>query len=226
MADSKNDDLTQDPLIQWFEKTNEYIQSNKTSIIGVAVAIVVITGSIIGYSFYSSSQEEQAQQLLSIAEGYYAEGDYQKALDGDSFELTYGFRAIATDFSGTYAGNLASYYSAISAYQLGNIEQAIGYIESFEVPEGILGVGAKNLHAKLYLANDDMESAAKTFETAARWDNNEATTPDNLLSAAGLYAELGNTTKAADLVKEILTQFPSSSQESRAEFLKGNLAIQ
>jgi tetratricopeptide (TPR) repeat protein len=226
MADSKNDDLTQDPLIQWFEKTNEYIQSNKTSIIGVAVAIVVITGSIIGYSFYSSSQEEQAQQLLSIAEGYYAEGDYQKALDGDSFELTYGFRAIATDFSGTYAGNLASYYSAISAYQLGNIEQAIGYIESFEVPEGILGVGAKNLHAKLYLANGDMESAAKTFETAARWDNNEATTPDNLLSAAGLYAELGNTIKAADLVEEILTQFPSSSQESRAEFLKGNLAIQ
>ena len=226
MADSKNDDLTQDPLIQWFEKTNEYIQSNKTSIIGVAVAIVVFTGSIIGYSFYSSSQEEQAQQLLSIAEGYYAEGDYQKALDGDSFELTYGFRAIATDFSGTYAGNLASYYSAISAYQLGNIEQAIGYIESFEVPEGILGVGAKNLHAKLYLANGDMESAAKTFETAARWDNNEATTPDNLLSAAGLYAELGNTTKAADLVTEILTQFPSSSQESRAEFLKGNLAIQ
>ena len=226
MADSKNDDLTQDPLIQWFEKTNEYIQSNKTSIIGVAVAIVVITGSIIGYSFYSSSQEEQAQQLLSIAEGYYAEGDYQKALDGDSFELTYGFRAIATDFSGTYAGNLASYYSAISAYQLGNIEQAIGYIESFEVPKGILGVGAKNLHAKLYLANGDMESAAKTFETAARWDNNEATTPDNLLSAAELYAELGNTTKAADLVKEILTQFPSSSQESRAEFLKGNLAIQ
>jgi tetratricopeptide (TPR) repeat protein len=226
MADSKNDDLTQDPLIQWFEKTNEYIQSNKTSIIGVAVAIVVFTGSIIGYSFYSSSQEEQAQQLLSIAEGYYAEGDYQKALDGDSFELTYGFRAIATDFSGTYAGNLASYYSAISAYQLGNIEQAIGYIESFEVPEGILGVGAKNLHAKLYLANGDMESAAKTFETAARWDNNEATTPDNLLSAAGLYAELGNTTKAADLAEEILTQFPSSSQESRAEFLKGNLAIQ
>ena len=128
MADSKNDDLTQDPLIQWFEKTNEYIQSNKTSIIGVAVAIVVFTGSIIGYSFYSSSQEEQAQQLLSIAEGYYAEGDYQKALDGDSFELTYGFRAIATDFSGTYAGNLASYYSAISAYQLGNIEQAIGLL--------------------------------------------------------------------------------------------------
>ena len=163
MADSKNDDLIQDPLIQWFEKTSEYIQSNKISIIGVAVAIVVITGSIIGYSFYSSSQEGQAQQLLSIAEGYYAEGDYQKALDGDSFELTYGFRAIATDFSGTYAGNLASYYSAISAYQLGNIEQAIGYIESFEVPEGILGVGAKNLHAKLYLTNGDLESAAKKF---------------------------------------------------------------
>lgn len=226
MADSKNDELTQDPLIQWFEKSSEYLQTNKTSIIGIAVAVVVITGSIIGYSFYSTAQEEQAQQLLSIAEGYYAQGDYQKALDGDSFELTYGFRAIANDFSGTDAGNLASYYSAISAYQLGNIDQAIGYIEEFEVPKGILGVGAKNLHAKLYLANGSLESAAKTFEAAARWDNNEATTPNNLLSAAELYAELGNTTKATDLVNEILTQFPSSSQEARAEFLKGSLAIQ
>jgi tetratricopeptide (TPR) repeat protein len=226
MADSKKNELTQDPLIQWFEKSSEYLQTNKTSIIGIAVAVVVITGSIIGYSFYSTAQEEQAQQLLSIAEGYYAQGDYQKALDGDSFELTYGFRAITNDFSGTDAGNLASYYSAISAYQLGNIDQAIGYIEEFEVPEGILGVGAKNLHAKLYLANGSLESAAKTFEAAARWDNNEATTPNNLLSAAELYAELGNTTKATDLVTEILTQFPSSSQEARAEFLKGSLAIQ
>ena len=226
MADSKNDDLTQDPLIQWFEKTNEYLQTNKTSIIGIVVAVVVITGSIIGYSFYSTAQEEQAQQLLSIAEGYYAEGDYQKALDGDSFELTYGFRAIANDFSGTYAGNLATYYSAISAYQLGNIEQALEYMEVFEVPQGILGVGAKNFHAKLYLANGSMESAARTFEDAARWDNNEATTPDNLLSAAEIYAELGNTDKASNLVTEILSQFPSSSQEARAEFLKGSLAIQ
>ena len=81
-----------------FEKTSEYIQSNKNTI-GISIVIMVITGSIIGYSFYSDSQEEQAQQLLSIAEGYYAEGDYQKALDGDSFELTYGFRAIADDFA-------------------------------------------------------------------------------------------------------------------------------
>ena len=29
MADSKNDDLTQDPLIQWFEKTTESIQTGQ-----------------------------------------------------------------------------------------------------------------------------------------------------------------------------------------------------
>ena len=226
MADSKKDDLTKDPLIQWFEKTSEYIQSNKNTIIGISIVIMVITGSIIGYSFYSDSQEEQAQQLLSIAEGYYAEGDYQKALDGDSFELTYGFRAIADDFAGTYAGNLATYYSAISAYKLENIDEALIYIQEFEVPKGILGVGAKNLHAKLYLANGSLESAAISFEAAARWNNNEATTPDNLLSAAEIYSELGNITKAADLVAEILNQFPNSSQQARAEFLKGNLAIQ
>ncbi|MEL0011090.1 MAG: hypothetical protein VW868_05955, partial [Bacteroidota bacterium] len=72
MAENKmNDDITKDPLIQWFENANAYLQANKNAIISVSVAVVVVIASIIGYSFYSTSQEEQAQQLLSIAEGYY-----------------------------------------------------------------------------------------------------------------------------------------------------------
>lgn len=225
MADNKkNDDITKDPLIQWFENANAYFQANKNSIIGVSVAVVVVVASIIGYSFYSNSQEEQAQQLLSIAEGYYAEGDYVKALDGDSFELTYGFKAIANDFSGTYAGNLASYYAAISSYQLNNVEDALFYMEQFDVPDGILGVGAKNLHAKLFLTQGSVEAAAKSFEAAARWDLNEATTPSNLLSAAELYFEIGDKEKASALVEEILQDYPNSTQEARAEFLRGSLA--
>jgi len=225
MADNKmNDDITKDPLIQWFENANAYFQANKNSIIGGTVGVVVVVASIIGYSFYSNSQEEQAQQLLSIAEGYYAEGDYVKALDGDSFELTYGFKAIANDFSGTYAGNLASYYAAISSYQLNNVEDALFYMEQFDVPDGILGVGAKNLHAKLYLSQGSVEAAAKSFEAAARWDLNEATTPSNLLSAAELYFEIGDKEKASALVEEILQDYPNSTQEARAEFLRGSLA--
>ena len=225
MAENKmNDDITKDPLIQWFENANAYLQTNKNAIISVSVAVVVVIASIIGYSFYSTSQEEQAQQLLSIAEGYYAEGDYVKALDGDSFELTYGFKAIASDFSGTYAGNLASYYAAISSYQLNNVEDALYYMEQFDVPDGILGVGAKNLHAKLFLAQGNFEAAAKRFEDAARWDNNEATTPSNLLSAAELYLEIGKNEKASALVDEILQEYPNSTQEARAEYLRGSLA--
>ncbi len=225
MAENKmNDDITKDPLIQWFENANAYLQANKNAIISVSVAVVVVIASIIGYSFYSISQEEQAQQLLSIAEGYYAEGDYVKALDGDSFELTYGFKAIASDFSGTYAGNLASYYATISSYQLNNLEDALYYMEQFDVPDGILGVGAINLHAKLFLAQGSFEAAAKHFEDAARWDNNEATTPSNLLSAAELYHEIGNNEKASALVDEILQEYPNSTQEARAEYLRGSLA--
>ncbi|MEL0011606.1 MAG: tetratricopeptide repeat protein, partial [Bacteroidota bacterium] len=145
-------------------------------------------------------------------------------LDGDSFELTYGFKAIASDFSGTYAGNLASYYAAISSYQLNNVEDALYYMEAFDVPDGILGVGAKNLHGKLFLAQGSFEAAAKHFEDAARWDNNEATTPSNLLSAAELYLEIGNNEKASALVDEILQEYPNSTQEARAEYLRGSLA--
>ena len=31
----QKDDLTKDPLIQWFEKISEYIQSNKNTIVGI-----------------------------------------------------------------------------------------------------------------------------------------------------------------------------------------------
>ncbi len=201
-----------------------YYLNNKSTIIAAALAVIVLIGGTIGYNFYSSAQEDQAQELLSVAENYYSQGDYENALYGDEFELTYGFDQIANEFPRTNAGNMANFYAAVSSYELGDIENALMYIENFDVPDGILGVGPLTLHAKLLLANGSYEAAAEKFIEAAHWNENEVTTPSNLLDAARAYYEAGDFERADDLVTQIIEEYPESNQLAESQRLKGMIA--
>lgn len=219
------EELQSDPLIENYNKAANYVNENKTTILAILISVIVVVGAFIGYNFYSDNQESQAQQLLAIAEGYYSEGDFDKALHGDEFELTYGFLAISNDFSGTEAGNLAIYYAAVSSYKLGNIEDALTYLSRYNAPDGILGVGPINFHAKLLLANGSAEKAAETFVQAANWEVNESTTPANLYSAADAYYQAGNYAKAQEITDQIMEEYPTSSVVIDTEKLQGLLAV-
>lgn len=219
------EELESDPLIEHYNQAANYIGNNRTIILSILIGLVVVIGSIIGYSYYSKSQEQKAQELLSTAERYYSEGDYDKALNGDSFELTYGFSQIAENFSGTDAGNLAVYYASVCSFKLGNIEDAISYITNYDVPDGILGVGALSFHANLLAANGSFEKAALMYEKAAKWDVNDSTTPFNLLKAANTYYKAEKIEKAKELASKILNEFPSSAEVGEAQKLLGMLAV-
>ena len=219
------EELQTDPLIENIKKASTYFTENRTTIIAIAISVIVVIGSLIGYSYYSDAQEDQAQELLATAESYYSEGDFEKALHGDDFELTYGFLAIANDYSGTEAGNLAIYYASVSSFKLGNIEDALDYLSRYDAPKGILGVGAVNFNAKLLLANGSTLKAAETFEKAANWEINEATTPFNLLKAAQTYYTAGEFTKAETLVNRILEEYPTAAEVMEAQRLEGMLAV-
>ena len=218
------EELQSDPLAHQVERASAIFNENRTIILAIAIGLVVVIGSLIGYQFYSDSQEEKAQNLLSTAEGYYQEGDYDKALNGDSFELTYGFVAIANDFSGTHAGNLALYYASVSSFKLGNIEEALDYFSRYDAPDGILGVGPISFHASLLKANGSLEKAAETYMKAAKWDVNDSTTPYNLLEAAEIYYELGNTAKAGEIADQILEEYPSSTEAVDTQKLNGKIS--
>lgn len=219
------EELESDPLIDNYNKAAKFFNENKTTIIAIFISVTVVVGALVGFNFYSSSQEQEAQQLLAIAEGYYSEGDFDKAINGDSFELTYGFKAIANEYSGTEAGNLAIYYASVSSFKLGNIEEALVYLSKYDAPKGILGVGGISFHAKLLMANGSTEKAADTFLQAANWDNNDATTPFNLLKAAEAYFKAGNTAKALELTERIIEEYPSSSEVSSSQNLQGKIAV-
>lgn len=219
------EELESDPLIDNYNKAAKFFSENKTTISAIFISVTVVVGALIGFNFYSSSQEQEAQQLLAIAEGYYSEGDFDKAINGDSFELTYGFKAIANEYSGTEAGNLAIYYASVSSFKLGNIEEALVYLSKYDAPRGILGVGGISFHAKLLMENGSTELAADTFLKAANWDENDTTTPFNLFKAAEAYYKAGNNTKAQELTERIIEEYPTSSEVSSSQNLQGKIAV-
>ncbi|MEP1150295.1 MAG: tetratricopeptide repeat protein [Balneola sp.] len=224
---SKNfskEELEHDPLLDKYTQAVSFFNANRTMILSLVVALVVAIGAIIGYKYYAVGQEDQAQNLLAVAEQSYSASDYQVALNGDEYTLSYGFVQIADEFSGTNAGNLATYYAAVSYFKLDNYEDALAYIQNYKHPKGIMGVGSVSFHATLLELNGSLEQAATKFEDAANWDENDSTTPFNLIKAANIYKELGNTDKVKAITSTIIEEYPDSPEATTSQKLLGTLA--
>lgn len=220
----KQEDLEQDLLIEYSSRFLHFYQTNKAAVWGGSIGLVLAIGLIIGYFVYSAQQESQAQELLGMAEQSFARGNFDTALYGDEDAFTLGFVQIANNYSRTSAGNLAKYYAAVSEYELGNYESALNYIQSFNVPSGIIGVSPITLHANILLELERYEDAAKMFERAAEWDRNNSTTPVNLFAAAEAYAEAGIYNQAQNHIDTILSDYSTSAVANKAQRLRGMIA--
>lgn len=218
------ENLESDPLLETFSKTQNFYDQNKANVIGGIIALILIIGGGVGYYYYSSAQEEEAQQLLSDATTAYMNSDYEIALTGSDADFTVGFEQIISNYSRTDAANLARYYAAVSEYNLGNMQQAISYIEEYDIPEGILGVGPISFHGVLMIDSGNHEEAAELYVKAAEWDENDSTTPYNYLEAANAYHNAGNTEEAKKYARMIIDRYEDSNQASAAQRLLGTLA--
>lgn len=218
------EELEQDPLLQSYSKLQEFYLNNKNTIIGAAIAVILAIGLSIGYYYYSAGQEQEAQELLSQAENYYLNAEYEKALTGSDEDFTVGFEQIISNYSGTDAANLASYYAAVCEYNLGNIQEAISYMDEFEVPDGILGVGPLSFKAVLQTEVGNHANAADIYVQAAEHDENNSTTPYNYIEAAYAFDDAGNTEKAREYAQKVVDEYPNSNMLVDAEKLLGKLA--
>jgi tetratricopeptide (TPR) repeat protein len=220
------EDLEQDLLIEYSSRFLHFYQTNKAVVWGGGIGLVLLIGLIVGFFIHSAQQESQAQELLGTAEQFLAQGNIERALHGDEDALTLGFIQIANNYGRTSAGNLAHYYAAVSEFELNNYEAALNHIESFRVPDGIIGVSPLSLHANILLELERYEDAAKKFEKAAKWDENSSTTPVNLFAAAEAYAEAGMNREAINHLDTILSEYSSSPVANRAQRMRGMLRSQ
>ncbi|MEX1062139.1 MAG: hypothetical protein WEC12_00935 [Balneolaceae bacterium] len=161
MSKLKNENMEQDVLIEYSTRFLHYYRNNKAVVWGIGIGLVLTIGLVIGYFIYSSQQESEAQVLLGTAEEYYREGELENALYGSEEEFTLGFTQIADNYGRTSSGNLSNYYSAVIYYELEQYEDALDYIEQFNIPDGIIGVAPLSLHAVILSELGQLEAAGQ-----------------------------------------------------------------
>jgi predicted negative regulator of RcsB-dependent stress response len=219
----KKEDLEQDILVEYSSRFMYFYENNKATAIGGGIGIVLAVGLIIGFFVYSDQQEEEAQNLLGIAEEQLMQGNYEVALYGNEQDFTLGFEQISNNYPRTNAGNLATYYAAVSEFELGNHESALQRMQNFEVPQGIMGVAPLSLNAILLSEVDRYDEAGQKYLEAADWNENASTTPYNLMEAAIAFNEAGNTDRAIEIVDRVIEEYPNSLQSAEAKRMKGLL---
>ncbi|NGP76602.1 tetratricopeptide repeat protein [Balneolaceae bacterium YR4-1] len=215
------EELEQDPLLQSYAKVQSFYLQNKNTIIWAGVAVILLIALSFGYYYYSQQQETRAQELMGMAETYYLNGNYESALMGSEEDFTVGFEQIINNYSGTDAANLARYYAAVCEYKLGNTEQALNYINSYEFPDGIMGVAPLSFKGVLLTEVGNHEEAAQTYVEAAELDLNESTTPYNYLEAANAFQDAGDMEQAREYAQRIVDEYPNSAQVAEAQRLLG-----
>ena len=223
---ASKDEITKDVLVTYYARLVDFLSRNTKVVIIIGVAIVLVLGFGIGYYFHEQHQNTKAEDLMTNAEKYLRESDYQKALNGDPQNYTVGFSQIVNKYESTSAGNLAQYYAAVCEFNLNHYQKALNYIQNYEVPKGILGVGPISLHAVILSNLGKYKEAGDLYVKAAHWEQNDNTTPYNLIAAANAYLKAKDLSNAQKAVTEVLNDYGNTPFQTEAEKLDGYIQTQ
>ncbi len=212
---AKNKKETTDNNVESLEsaltRTEQYIEKNQKMLTIVALVIVVIVGSFIGYKrLYIAPMEKEAQALIFPAENYFERDSFNLVLNGDGNNP--GVLEIIDNFGPTRTANLAHYYAGISYRQLGNYEDALTHLKKFSTSERMIGSIALGAIGDCYVELEKLEEAANYYVEAAKKGDNEFSTPMYLMKAALVYEELSKFNEALNIYKEVKNKFPKSTE--------------
>ena len=188
---------------QWIEKNGKKL----TTI--VIIAILVVAGFLMLKQFYFAPMEEEAQNAMYKGEFYFEQDNFEVALNGNEADFI-GFKAIADEYSGTKAGNLANAYAGICAYNLGNNEEALEYLEAYEGDEPLLYPNIIAMIGNCYANMGDYDKAIKNFVEAAEEASNPVISPLFLVKAATVAEKTGDNAKALEFYQEIKDKYENS----------------
>ena len=109
----------QAPATEALNISEAFISKYKKPLILAVVALLVIIAGIFCYKYFvSGPREEKASTALGMGQQYFNQESFDKALNGDGASYA-GFVKIASDYSGTDAGNLANLYAGLCYDNLG-----------------------------------------------------------------------------------------------------------
>ena len=181
-----------------------------TAIVGIVLAVILaVAGFLMVKQFYFAPMEEEAQNAMFKGEFYFEQDNFEVALNGNEADFI-GFKAIADEYSGTKAGNLANAYAGICAYNLGNNDEALEYLEAYDGNEPLLYPNVLAMIGNCYANMGDYDKAMKNFTKAAEEASNPVISPLFLVKAATVAEKTEDYAKAVELYQEIKDKYENS----------------
>jgi tetratricopeptide (TPR) repeat protein len=212
---SRRKELRRNFLVDLYARALLFYEEYRRVAQGIGVGLLVLVLAIPGYIYYHNQQEQAANQKLGQILPVYEQGNYQQALDGSGDNA--GLLTIAGEYSGTDAGNLATFYAANALYRLEEYDRALTYFQRFEKGKNFIGASAFAAQAAIQENKDNYGRAAELYEQAASQYENKLTAPRFLLSAGQAYEEAGQYEAAMTVYQRIQEEYPDSDQASNAE---------
>ena len=213
MATNNQNQSAQQPVAeQTLSKSEAFFLKYKNAIIGAVVALVVIVAGFMLYNNYvAAPQAEKANTALAKGQEYFANEDFEKALNGDNLGYT-GFAKMAADLSGD-AANLANLYAGLCSAQLGKWEDAAKYLEKFSgCGDQMISPAALGALGNTYAHLNQLDKAVSTLKEAAEKADNNSLSPTFLIQAGEILESQGKKDEALKLYQTIKDKYFNSMQ--------------
>lgn len=187
------------------------IKWKKQIIIALAAVIVIIAAVLIYHYQVSIPREEKASTMITKGQEYFAQGDFQKALNGDGAGFL-GFLAVSKQYSNTKAGNLSNLYAGISYLHTGKPQEALKYLEKYDTAgDEMIEAEAIGAMGDCYAALNQLDKAIEYFKKAAKAADNNSLSPIFLIKAGEVLESQNKYDEALALYQEVKDTYVQSA---------------
>jgi len=209
-------------------RTEAWVEKNQKAIL---IIVGVIALSVLGYLGFQKFIQEP-KEVEAMNEMFQAQSYYEQALSATSkdslFNLSltggegkFGLIDIIDNYGGTNAANLANYYAGIAYLNTGKYQEAIKHLDVFKANDKNVAPIAKGAIGDAFAQLNQQDDALKYYESAATMSKSELTAPMFLLKAGITAMSLGKKDVALKHFKAITTNYPKSSEASKAILYEG-----
>ena len=200
------------PVEETLSKNEAFFLKYQKQIIGaVAALVVIIAGCILYNNYVAEPNAMKASTSLAKGQEYFASEQYDKALNGDSTGFA-GFAKLAADLGGD-AGNLANLYAGLCYANLDKWQEAVNYIEKFDLRDDqMISPAALGALGNAYAHVNQLDKAVSTLKKAAEKADNNSLSPTFLIQAGEILESLGKKDEALKLYQTVKDKYYNSMQ--------------
>lgn len=228
LAPAEENYVTENPLLEdpdalaaRLADSEDFVRRNGNILLGVLVAVILAVGGFFGYNYWRGQQDAQAQTAMFRAVDNWEADSLKPALQGDG--KMSGLNKVASEYSGTKAGNLASFYAGVALLKQGKFQDAYNALEKFSSDDYLVQARAYSLMGDAQLELNKPKEAADLYAKAADYKSNEYFTPGYLLKEGVAFEAAKDNEGALKAYSRIIDDYAMAPEVAEARQAKARL---